>query len=220
MATYLILGANRGIGLQLAKQLGERGEQVIAVCRHGSDELSALPARVIDGVELTDSDSLLNLQQQLADLQIDVLVHVAGILRGDDLDSLSLEQMRQHFEVNTLAPLASLKALRGNLAAGSKVFILSSRVGSIADNSSGGNYAYRVSKTAVNMVGVNLAHDLKPYGISVHLLHPGYVQTDMTGHRGNLAADESAAGLIEQMDRLGLEDAGTFWHASGEQLEW
>lgn len=220
MATYLILGANRGIGLQLAKQLGERGEQVIAVCRHGSDELSALPVRMIDGIELTDSDSLLNLQQQLADTHIDVLAHVAGILRGDDLNSLSLEQMREHFEVNTLAPLASVRTLRSNLASGSKIFILSSRVGSIADNSSGGNYAYRVSKTAVNMVGVNLAHDLRPAGISVHLLHPGYVQTDMTGNRGNLSADESATGLIEQMDRLDLNSTGSFWHASGEQLEW
>lgn len=220
MANYLVLGASRGIGLELTKQLLHRGEVVIAVCRRATPELLALSARVIEGIELTSEQDLASLKNELSDTPIQVLVHVAGILKGDGLESVSLESMREHFEVNTLAPLASVLALSDNLTSGSKVFILSSRVGSIADNSSGGNYAYRVSKTAVNMVGVNLAHDLKPLGVSVHLLHPGYVQTDMTGHRGNLSVDVSAAGLIAQIDRLDLNNTGTFWHANGEQLEW
>lgn len=220
MSTYMILGANRGIGLQLVTQLSQRGETVIAVCRKVSNELRALPVKIMDGIELTSQTDLEVLDQQLGDTRVDVLVHVAGILRSDILESVSLESMREHFEVNTLAPLASVRQLHHRLGQGGKVFILSSRVGSIADNSSGGNYAYRVSKTAVNMVGVNLAHDMKSLGISVHLLHPGYVQTDMTGQRGNLTAHESAAGLITQMDWLNLGNTGTFWHASGEQLEW
>jgi len=217
---YLVLGANRGIGLELVRQLSARGDELIAVCRHSSTELSALPVTVIDGIELGDADALGGLDQALGDRSIDVLVFVAGILEPDSIDSVSLDSMRRHFEVNTLAPLAAVRQLQHRLAAGGKVFILSSRVGSIADNDSGGNYAYRVSKTAVNMVGVNLAHDLKSRGIAVVLLHPGYVRTDMTGQRGHLDASESAQGLITQMDRLGLSETGTFWHASGEPLPW
>lgn len=220
MATYLLLGANRGIGLELARQLSARGDQVIAVCRNESAELTALPLAVVSGIDLSDGGSLDSLDHALGDTAIDVLVFVAGMLDGDSLDTVSLENMRRHFEVNTLAPLASVTRLRHRLSTGGKLFILSSRVGSLADNTSGGNYAYRVSKTAVNMVGVNLAHDLRAQDIAVILLHPGYVRTDMTGRTGLMDADESATGLILQMDRLGLEQTGTFWHASGEQLQW
>lgn len=220
MTRYLLLGANRGIGLELARQLCARQDEVVAVCRRSSRELSALPARVIEGIDLAAADDLRNLDAALGDGHFDVLVHVAGVLAGDSLESVTLDSMRRHFEVNTLAPLAAVKQLQRRLGEGGKVFILSSRVGSIADNGSGGNYAYRVSKTAVNMVGVNLAHDLKPRGIAVVLLHPGFVRTDMTGHRGHMDVAESAAGLIRQMDRRGLDDTASFWHASGERLEW
>lgn len=171
-------------------------------------------------MDVTDGVTLEALDRRLPEGPIDVLVHVAGILESDSLDSLTLTGMRRHFEVNTLAPLAVARQFQHRLREGGKIFILSSRVGSLADNGSGGNYAYRVSKAAVNMVGVNLAHDLKPRGVAVVLLHPGYVRTDMTGNSGNITAGESATGLIGQMDRLGLEDTGTFWHASGEKLEW
>jgi NAD(P)-dependent dehydrogenase (short-subunit alcohol dehydrogenase family) len=220
MANYLVLGANRGIGLELVRQLSARGEEVIAVCRGASDVLETLPVSVISGVDLAQESGRQRLDDALGERSVDVLVFVAGVLEGDSLDTVTLESMRRHFEVNTLAPLATIQRLAPRLSTGSKVFILSSRVGSIADNGSGGNYAYRVSKTAVNMVGVNLAHDFKPRGVAVVLLHPGYVRTDMTGHRGHMDVDESAQGLIQQMDHLSLEDTGTFWHASGEQLSW
>ena len=218
--TYLLLGANRGIGLQLARQLSVRGDRVIAVCRSESEALSALPVDIISGIDLSDAACLETLDDRLGDEAVDVMLFVAGILEGDNLENVSPDSMRRHFEVNALAPLAAVKQLRHRLREGSKVFILSSRVGSIADNSSGGNYAYRVSKTAVNMIGVNLAHDLKPQGIAVFLLHPGYVRTDMTGHTGHMEAADSAAGLIQQMDRLELSQTGSFWHSSGEPLEW
>lgn len=220
MATYLLLGASRGIGLQLATQLSRRGETVLATCRGGSAALQELPIRVFEGIELTSARDLAELDRRLGDTRIDVLVHVAGVLRGDTFDTVTLEAMREHFEVNTLAPLASIRQLAPRIEAGGKAFVVSSRVGSIADNGSGGNYAYRVSKAAVNMVGVNLAHDLRAHDVAVILLHPGYVRTDMTGRRGHLSPEESAAGLIEQMDRLGLDETGTFWHANGERLAW
>jgi len=220
MANYLLLGANRGIGLQLARQLSARGDRVIAACRGESEELAGLPVEIISGIDLSDTECLETLDRRLGEEAIDVLVFVAGTLEGDTLESASLDSMRRHFEINALAPLAAIKQLRHRLNEGGKIFIVSSRVGSIADNSTGGNYAYRVSKTAVNMIGVNLAHDLKPQGIAVILLHPGYVRTDMTGHTGHVDADESASGLIQQMDRLELGDTGTFWHASGEALPW
>ena len=220
MANYLLLGANRGIGLQLARQLSARDDRIIAVCRSESETLSALPVDVISGIDLSDPACLETLDRRLGDEAVDVLLFVAGMLEGDNLESVSPESMRRHFEVNALAPLSAVKQLRHRLREGGKVFILSSRVGSIADNGSGGNYAYRVSKTAVNMIGVNLAHDLKPQGVAVFLLHPGYVRTDMTGHTGHVDAAESAAGLIQQMDRLELTDTGSFWHASGEALAW
>jgi len=112
------------------------------------------------------------------------------------------------------------KALLPRLSAGAKVAIVSSRVGSLADNESGGNYGYRISKTAVNMVGVNLAHDLKPLGIAVVLLHPGYVRTGMTGGSGHVDAAEAARGLIARIDASSLETTGTFWHAEGYELPW
>jgi NAD(P)-dependent dehydrogenase (short-subunit alcohol dehydrogenase family) len=111
------------------------------------------------------------------------------------------------------------EALLGNLAKGSKVAIVTSRVGSIGDNASGGNYGYRASKTAVNQIGTNLKHDLHPRGIAVALLHPGFVATDMTGGQG-IEPTDSAKGLIDRIDELNLENSGGFWHAEGYELPW
>ena len=138
----------------------------------------------------------------------------------ETLEDLDWDRIRRQFEVNTLGPLRVTKALLPRLEAGSKVAIVSSRVGSIADNSSGGNYGYRISKTAVNAAGMNLSHDLKPLGIAVILLHPGYVRTDMSGGNGHVEAAEAASGLIARIDELTLAETGSFRHASGEALPW
>lgn len=127
--------------------------------------------------------------------------------------------MEEQFRINTLGPLRVTEALLGNLAHGSKVIIITSRMGSIGDNSSGGYYGYRASKTAVNQVGTSLRHDLASRGIAVALLHPGMVATDMTGGQG-IAATASAAGLIKRIDTLDLESSGGFWHAEGYALPW
>jgi NAD(P)-dependent dehydrogenase (short-subunit alcohol dehydrogenase family) len=221
MARYVVVGANRGIGLELAKQLAARGEQVIAACRSASPDLRATGAEVHENVDVTDDASVDRFVAAVkANGPIDVLVHVSGILKGDTYDSLDFDVIREQFEVNTLGPLCVAHAFAPFMKTGGKIGILSSRVGSLADNTSGGNYGYRISKAAVNMAGVNLAHDLESLGIAVLLLHPGFVQTEMTGGRGYIGPEESARGLIKRLDELGIEQTGTFWHADGTRLPW
>jgi NAD(P)-dependent dehydrogenase (short-subunit alcohol dehydrogenase family) len=220
MGTYVITGANRGIGLELVKQLHARGETVIAVCRRASDGLRHVGARVIDGVDVTDPASLAELGGTLADVRIDVLVNNAGILEADELSTLDFEAVRRQLEVNAIGPLQVTKALLPRLARPAKVVIVTSRMGSIADNDSGRMYGYRMSKAAVNAAGVSLARDLAHCDVAVALLHPGYVKTDMTNNRGNVLPEDSAAGLIARIDDLSLENTGRFWHAEGRELPW
>lgn len=221
MARYVVVGANRGIGLEMVRQLKARGEDVVAACRTASPELRETGAEVHENVDVTDDGAVERFVSAVkAGGPIDVLVHVSGILKSDNYDNLDFDQIREHFEVNTLGPLRVARAFAPFMKTGGKIGILSSRVGSLADNTSGGNYGYRISKTAVNMAGVNLAHDLKSLGIAVLLLHPGYVRTEMTGGSGHIDADESARGLIARLDELGMDQTGTFWHADGSQLPW
>ena len=219
MATVLVTGANRGIGLQLCKQFTERGDDVVAVCRETTDELSALGVRVIDGIDVGSGTAVETLRQELDELPIDILVNNAGILLRDTFGEIDYDAMTEQYRVNTLGPLRVTEALADNLHKDSKVAIVSSRVGSIEDNGSGGNYGYRASKAAVNMVGTNLMHELRPRNIAVGLLHPGLVATDMTGGSGVDPAD-AARGLIERIDELTLENSGGFWHAEGYTLPW
>ncbi len=219
MPTILVTGCNRGIGLQLCQQLAARGDDVIGVCRHSSEALQALGIRVIDDIDVSQGASLPKLKHALGDRHLDVLVNNAGILRHDSLGALNFDDMLEQYRVNTLGPLRVTEALLDNLGAGSKVVIITSRVGSIGDNASGGNYGYRASKTAVNQVGTNLMHDLRPRGIAVALLHPGLVATDMTGGHG-ISPAESAQGLIQRIDELDLEHSGGFCHAEGYELPW
>ena len=219
MTTTLITGCNRGIGLQLAGQLRDRGDNVIGVCRTASPELKALGIRIIDGIDVSDGNSVQALKAALGDEPLDILINNAGILLRDTFGELDYDAMLRQYEVNALGPLRVTEALADNLREGSKVAIVSSRVGSIDDNGSGGNWGYRASKTAVNMIGTNLMHELKPRGIAVALLHPGLVATDMTGQHGISAAD-SARGLIERINDLNLENTGGFWHAEGYTLPW
>jgi NAD(P)-dependent dehydrogenase (short-subunit alcohol dehydrogenase family) len=219
MPTTLVTGCNRGIGFQLVRQLHARGDTVIGVCRSSNDTLAGLGIRVIDGIDVADADSIRKLRAAIGDEPIDILVNNAGILRRDSFGSLDYDEMLEQYRVNALGPLRVTEALAGNLHDGSKVAIVTSRVGSIEDNGSGGNWGYRASKTAVNMIGTNLMHEFRPRGIAVALLHPGLVATDMTGGQG-VAPEDSARGLIERIDALTLETSGGFWHAEGYTLPW
>jgi NAD(P)-dependent dehydrogenase (short-subunit alcohol dehydrogenase family) len=219
METILITGGNRGIGLELARQYAARGDRVIVACRHGSAGLDELGTEVIEDIDVSSAQSVAGLAAALEGVRLDRLVNNAGILGRDSLDQLDFAEIERQFRVNSMGPLRVTAALRPNLAAGSRVFIITSRMGSIDDNTSGGYYGYRMSKAAVNMAARSLSVDLKPAGIGVFVLHPGYVATDMTGNQGTPAAD-SARGLIARMDELGIDQTGTFWHQEGYALPW
>lgn len=219
MSTVVITGCNRGIGLELARQMKARGDEIIGVCRQQNEQLRKLGIRVIDGIDVAQADDVARLAAELDGARIDILLNNAGILRGDAFGELDYEEMMLQFRVNALGPLRVTEALRDKLSEGSKVAIVTSRVGSIDDNGSGGNWGYRTSKTAVNMIGTNLMHELKPRGIAVALLHPGLVATEMTGGHG-VSPKDAAAGLIERIDELTLETSGGFWHAEGYRLPW
>ena len=221
MVTYLITGANRGIGYEYCRQLNERGDTVIAVCRSASEELKQLGVRVEEKIDITSDASVTDLRDRLGDTAIDGLINNAGIVKRVTLEDLDFESIREQFEVNALGPLRVTHALLPLLKAGSKIVLMTSRMGSIADNTSGSSYGYRMSKVALSMAGKSLAHDLKPRGIAVAILHPGLVQTRMTNFTSSgITPEESVKGLLARIDELTLENTGTFWHANGEVLPW
>lgn len=221
--TVLITGANRGIGLALAHLYHDRGWQVIGVCRSSGNEVAELKefaTRVIEGVDVVAAADVARLRQELADTRVDVLINNAGLLRDDTLGELNVDDLRAQMEVNAFAPLLVTEALLANLTSGSKVINITSRMGSIADNGSGGFYGYRASKAALNALGRSLAMDLKPRGIAVAQLHPGMVQTRMINFTGQISPEQAAAGLLDRIDELTLERSGSFWHSNGEELPW
>lgn len=221
MATYLVTGTNRGIGLEYCKQLQQRGDDVIAVCRSSSDELEALGIRVETGVDITSQDSIDQLVQKLQGITLDVLINNAGIVERVSLDNLDVESIRRQFEVNAIGPLRFTHSLLPLLREGSKIAMMTSRMGSIEDNTSGGSYGYRMSKVALSMAGKSLSHDLKPRNIAVAILHPGLVSTRMTGFtQSGITPEESVKGLLARIDELNLSNTGTFWHSNGEVLPW
>lgn len=219
MTISVVTGANRGIGLEICRLLQRRGDQVVAVCRTASSELEMLGVQTISGIDVATSDGVAKLASALVGQSVDLLINNAGILRRDNLATLDFEAMVEQYQVNSLGPLRVTCALLSNLHKGAKVAIVTSRVGSIEDNASGDNYGYRMSKAAANMAGVNLHHDLAPRGISVILLHPGYVATDMTSGNG-VSPVQAAQGLIARIDALDAASSGTFWHAEGHRLPW
>jgi NAD(P)-dependent dehydrogenase (short-subunit alcohol dehydrogenase family) len=218
--TVLITGANRGIGLALTQQLTARGDNVIAVCRRTSDALEATGARVEAGIDVSDEAAVASLAERLRDDRIDLLLLNAGILERDSLSNLTIDGFRRQIEINALGPLLVVHALHDRLADGGKVAMITSRMGSMADNTSGGYYGYRASKAALNAIGKSLSVDLAPRGISVVLLHPGYVATDMVGGSGDVTPDEAATQLIARIDALDSAHSGSFQHANGSPLPW
>lgn len=221
MGTYLVTGANRGIGYEYCRQLSQRGDHVIAVCRTPSAELEALGVRLEPGVDLTSDPDVARLATALDGVSLDVLINNAGILERVTLEALDIASIRRQFEVNAIGPLRLTRALLPNLPTGGKVVMMTSRMGSIADNTSGNSYGYRMSKVALSMAGKSLSHDLQPRGIAVAILHPGLVRTQMTGYTATgITPAESVQGLLARIDALTLETTGTFWHSNGDVLPW
>lgn len=220
MATALITGSSRGIGLELCRKLAERGDSVIATCRDASPELRALGVRIEEHVDVADEASVRALATRLDVPRIDLLVLNAGISNIDLIFNLDVQAVRRQLEVNALGAVIVTAALLDRLGEGSKIAIITSRMGSIGGNEGGGLYGYRMSKAALNAAGRSLSLDLKPRGIAVVLLHPGYVATALNHFSGNLTTEQSATGLIARIDELTLESTGRFIDHQGEALPW
>ena len=216
----VITGANRGIGLELARHYAAAGCEVIGVCRQSSEELAGVAGQVIDGVDVTTDAGIDKLKSGLAGKSISLLINNAGLLQDEQLGSIDFDSIRTQMEINAYAPLRVAEALAPLMGQGSKIANITSRMGSIADNDSGGRYGYRASKAALNAFGKSLAVDLKPRGIAVAQLHPGYVKTRMVNFGGLITPEESARGLAERIANLTLENTGSFWHSNGEELPW
>ena len=221
MSVVLVTGADRGIGNALCRACHARGDDVIAACLGDSDELRVLGIRVEPGVDVTSDEAVRGLAGGLAATGrvLDLLINNAGIAERDSLGALDYDAIRRQFEVNTLGPLRVTEAFLERLKPGSKVAFITSRIGSLGDNQSGGLYGYRISKCAANMVAVNLAHDLAKRGIAAVVLHPGMVATAMTFDDERHEArppEDAAAALIERIDQVERVEPGTppaFWHA-------
>lgn len=216
----VITGANRGIGLELARHYAREGCDVIGVCRQSSDDLAEVASEVIDGVDVATVDGIDKLKSALAGKKIGLLINNAGLLQDEQLGSIDFDSIRKQMEINAYAPLRVAEALVPQIEEGGKIANITSRMGSIADNDSGGRYGYRASKAALNAFGKSLAVDLKPKGIAVAQLHPGYVKTRMVNFGGMITPEESARGLAERIANLNLENTGSFWHSNGDELPW
>jgi NAD(P)-dependent dehydrogenase (short-subunit alcohol dehydrogenase family) len=220
MKTAVITGAGSGIGLELTKQLKEKGYKVIGVCRTISPELKELGIQVLDQVDVRDPVAIEGLAARLAGESIDLLINNAGAFEKETIDDLDFDSINRQWEINTLGPLRVTNALLPKLSKGSTIAMVSSRMGSVADNTSGGYYGYRMSKAALNMASMSLSRDLVNRGIAVIVLHPGYVKTKLTGYNGDLTPEVSARGLITQIESIDRDQPARFMHTSGEELLW
>jgi NAD(P)-dependent dehydrogenase (short-subunit alcohol dehydrogenase family) len=223
-----ITGANRGIGLEFARQYAEAGWKVIACCRdlNHATSLQELADTYPDiktyALDVADFAAIEALAAELKDVKIDVLINNAGVYPSSDLDHADPEQWLHAFKVNSMAPFKMASAFTPNLAAGQlkKLVTLSSKMGSLDDNTSGGSYIYRTSKVAANMVMKSLATDLKPYGIAVAALHPGWVQTEMGGPGALIDTQASVSGLRKVIEDLNLDNSGKFIAYDGKVINW
>ncbi|MEK9656838.1 MAG: SDR family oxidoreductase [bacterium] len=219
----LITGANRGIGLELAKQLHTQGHKITAICRHSSPDIEAIASQVISNIDIREKKDIQSAKNSCECNSFDILINNAGVLQNENiqhLDSTSVFQIKNQFITNSLAPLLITHHFLDTLKENSKLILITSRMGSIADNDSGGRYGYRMSKAALNAAGKSLSIDLKEQGIAVGIFHPGWVQTQMTGYSGPLTVQESAKNLITRIEALNLENSGQFLHSNGESLPW
>jgi len=220
MALVLVTGASGGIGFEFVKQFAARGDQVIAAVRQWPQGQPHAGFEVIEGADVRDGAGRHRIVQAIGTRRLDVVVHNAGVLANDALGSINPESLDAQMAVNAFAPILLTQDLHAQLAKPCKLAFITSRMGSISDNGSGGYYGYRMSKAALNAGAKSLAIDLAPQGAAVAILHPGFVRTRMTGGNGQLEPAESARLLIARIDSLDATNSGTFWHANGDVLPW
>lgn len=216
----VITGGNRGIGLALVKHYKARGASVFATCRNSCDELNNAGVTIISGVDVSKPDLLPEKLAPLMDIDIDLLINNAGVLGQETIDDWDPNTIDYQFRVNALGPLLVTQSLLSRMTQKSKIALISSRMGSMEDNGSGGYYGYRMSKAALNAAGVSMANDLSARGIAVGVFHPGFVQTEMVNGAGDIDADTCAERLLERIDELNLSNCGRFIHSNGDVLPW
>ena len=230
-STVLITGANRGIGLEFCKQYLAKGYQVYACCRapESSPDLLSLKQENQEllhliPLDVTNEAMMASLPHSLDGQPIDILINNAGVYgpAGASFGNVSESEWLTTFRVNTIAPLLLAQLLIKNITASKekKIILLTSKMGSIADNTSGGSYVYRSSKSALNAVGKSLAHDVSASGVSVALVHPGWVQTDMGGSNALISTEESVSGLTDVIEKLDMNSSGQFFNYDGSVIPW
>lgn len=216
----VVTGANKGIGFNLCKQYSAKGYRVTAVVRTPSEELQALDVKIISDIDVADADDVATLANYLHGDKIDILVNNAGIFHSETLADMDFAAIEKQISVNSIAPIRITHVLQQSLGIDAKVAMITSRMGSIADNGSGGYIGYRMSKAALNAASVSLAYELKDKKIAVGLFHPGFVQTQMVNFAGDISPETAAERLIKRIDELNLSNTGGFWHSNGETLPW
>ena len=230
MATILITGTNRGIGLEFTKQYLARGDRVIATCRdiEAADALKKLrndhDKLEVRQLDVSSAESILKFVQQLADTPIDIFINNAGVYgpRNVKFGEVDGQLWASVLQVNSIAPLMLSQLLMPNLRQGKdkKMVYLTSKMGSIDDNSGGGSYIYRSSKTALNSVVKSLAIDLAGEGFSAAVLHPGWVLTDMGGQNALIDTKTSVTGMLQVVDDLDPQSSGSFFNYDGSIIAW
>lgn len=228
--TILVTGANRGIGLELARQYATDGWSVHACCRNPAtaDKLNELAASnnavVVHQLDVTDTARIKNLPDELQNVPIDILFNNAGIYGQADafFGNTNEQKWLECFRINTIAPMKMIEAFVEHVAASQYKLIatMSSKMGSMEDNASGGSYVYRSSKAAVNAVMKSAAIDLQPMGIKVAILHPGWVLTDMGGPNAEIGVEECVKNLRRNLDSVTMLNSGTFWETDGSVIPW
>ena len=231
MKAVLITGANRGIGLGHARRFAERGIEVFATARSpdSAEELHALahahPGKfTVLHYDANEPDAPAKLKAAVSDIPIDLVLANAGAMgeSGQSLGNIHVEGVLDLIRVNALAPLKLVEALIYNITLSERKLVAfqSSQMGSIGNNSSGGSYEYRLSKSAVNMIARNVANDLKPRGVIVVALHPGWVKTRMGGQGATVTVEASVAGQQKLFDSLTPAHSGRFFNYDGTELPW
>ena len=225
MATVVVTGASRGLGLEFVRQYAADGDRVIAACRHPE---SAVALKAVKGdvkpvaLDVADAGSIHALSDVINE-PIDILINNAGVYgKAQTLGKMDYAGWEDVLRINTIGPMHLTDALLPRISAGKRklVVAITSLMGSIADNSSGGYYAYRSSKAGLNAVFKSLSIDLKPHGVAAVVLHPGWVKTDMGGANAPLEIPDSVSGMRAVIARLGPKDSGRFYDYKGKELPW
>lgn len=231
MPTLLITGANRGLGLELCHQYLKEGWKIYATCRDPgkAKELNSLADEYqnllsVHALEVSNNDQMHALKKYLKGKPIDILFNNAGVYASDasQFGKTDKKAWEEAVAVNIIAPMKMMEEFVENVAKSDKKIIasMSSKMGSMQDNTSGGSYAYRATKAALNAVMVSAAHDLRHLGITSLILHPGWVRTDMGGPQGELSVEQSAQKLRKILDKRTIKDSGSFFDIDGTIIPW